>query len=111
MLSRPQHSTDEEAVLWFAKLRRGVMTLEERASYEAWRQDPDNAAAMAELEHVWRSLDVAKDHFGPGRSSPRGAALARSALVAAACVICLGIGIISYSGDSSFWTKLDWVER
>ena len=66
---------------------------------------------MAELEHVGQSLDVAKAYFGPGKPSPRRAVLARSALVAAACVICLGIGIISYSGDSSFWTKLDWVER
>ena len=110
-MSTPQHSTDEEAVLWFARLRRGVMTLEERAGFEAWHGQPENAAAMAELEHVWQSLEIARDHFRPGNSSPRRPALARSALVAAACVICLGIGIISYSGDSSFWTKLDWVER
>jgi ferric-dicitrate binding protein FerR (iron transport regulator) len=87
------------------------MTLEERASYEAWRREPDNGAAMAELEQVWQSLEIARDHFAPGKSLPRRATFARSALVAAACVICLGIGILSYSGDSSFWTKLDWVER
>jgi len=110
-MSSPRRATDEEAVLWFAKLHRGVMTLEERASYEAWRREPDNAAAMAELEHIWRSLEVARDHFAPGKSLARRPALARSALVAAVCVISLGIGIISYSGDSSFWTKLDWVER
>ena len=110
-MSRPRHSADEEAVLWFAKLRRGVMTLEERAGFDLWRREPENAAAMAELEHVWQSLEIARDHLGPAKSSPRRTALARSALVAAACVICLGIGIISYSGDSSFWTKLDWVER
>jgi ferric-dicitrate binding protein FerR (iron transport regulator) len=87
------------------------MTLEERASYEAWRREPDNATAMAELEHIWSSLEIARDHFAPGKSLARRPALARSALVAAVCVISLGIGIISYSGDSSFWTKLDWVER
>jgi ferric-dicitrate binding protein FerR (iron transport regulator) len=87
------------------------MSLEERAGFDAWRREPENAAAMAELEHVWQSLDVAKDHFRPDTSSPRRPHFARSALVAAACVICLGIGIISFSGDSSFWTKLDWVER
>jgi ferric-dicitrate binding protein FerR (iron transport regulator) len=110
-LSKPQYSVDEEAVLWFAKLRRGVMTLEERAGFEAWRLRPENATAMAELEHVWQSLEIARDRLGPIDGSPRRVALARTALVAAACVICLGIGIISYSGDSSFWTKLDWVER
>jgi ferric-dicitrate binding protein FerR (iron transport regulator) len=87
------------------------MTLEERAGYEAWRREPENAASMAELEHIWQSLEIARDHFGPEKSSPRRPVFARSAWVAAACVICLGIGIISYSGDSSFWTKLDWVER
>jgi transmembrane sensor len=110
-LSRPQHATDEEAVLWFAKLHRGVMTLEERAGYEAWRRETDNAAAMAELEHIWQSLEIAREHFEPDNSSGRRSAFARSALLAAVCVISLGIGIISYSGDSSFWTKLDWVER
>ena len=110
-MSSPRHSTDEEAVLWFARLRRGVMTLEERAGFDVWRQEPGNAAAMAELEQVWQSLGVAQDHFGPETSPARRTVFARSALVAAACVICLGIGIISYSGDSSFWTKLDWVER
>jgi ferric-dicitrate binding protein FerR (iron transport regulator) len=103
--------TDEEAVLWFAKLHRGVMTLEERAGFEAWRREPGCAAAMVELEHIWQSLEIARVHFAPRKPSPRRATLARSALVAAACVISLGIGIISYSGDSSFWTKLDWVER
>ena len=110
-MSRPQHVTDEEAVLWFAKRHRGVMTLEERASYEAWRREPDNAVAMTELQHIWRSLEIARTHHAPGKSAPRRPALTRSALVAAVCVISLGIGIISYSGDSSFWTKLDWVER
>ena len=110
-MTRRQQMTDEEAADWFARLRRGVMTLEERAGFEAWRRRPGNAAAMAELEHVWQSLDVAKAYFGQGKPLERRAALARSAWVAAACVICLGIGIISYSGDSSFWTKLDWVER
>ena len=110
-MSRPRHATDEEAVLWFARLRRGVMTLEERAGFDAWRREPENAAAMAELEQVWQSLEIARTHFGPGKPSPRRATFARSALVAAVCVISLGIGIISYSGDSSFWTKLDWVER
>ncbi len=110
-MSGPQHSTDEEAVLWFAKLRRGVMTLEERAGFDAWRRKPENAEAMAELDHVWQSLEAVRDRFGPEKSTPRRPAFARSALVAAACLIFLGIGIISYSGDSSFWTKLDWVER
>jgi ferric-dicitrate binding protein FerR (iron transport regulator) len=87
------------------------MTLEERTGFDAWRQEPGNAAAMAELERVWQSLDVAQDHFGPQTSPARRTVFARSALVAAVCVISLGIGIISYSGNSGFWTKLDWIER
>jgi ferric-dicitrate binding protein FerR (iron transport regulator) len=87
------------------------MTVEERAVYEAWRRDPGNAASMSELEGVWQSLDVARGHFGPETLLPRRAAFARPALIAAMCIISLGVGIMSYSGENGFWTKLDWVER
>jgi ferric-dicitrate binding protein FerR (iron transport regulator) len=104
-------SSDEDAVVWFAKLRRGVMTLEERTGYEAWRRETRNAVAMAELERVWQSMDVLQDRFAPQTLPARRMGLPRPALLAAMCVISLGIGIVSYSGNNSFWTKLDWVER
>jgi ferric-dicitrate binding protein FerR (iron transport regulator) len=105
---------EEAAALWFARCRRGVMTLEERVALEAWRLEPANAAAFAQLERVWESLQVAQAHFEPeGAPAPaaRRLGIARSALLAVMCAVFLGIGVISYSGNSDFWTNLDWVDR
>jgi ferric-dicitrate binding protein FerR (iron transport regulator) len=104
----------EEAARWFASERRGVMSLEERAALAAWRREPANAAALAELERVWALVQVARSKFGAEASAvseTRSRRFARSALVALVCIVSLGIGAISYSGNSSFWTKLDWLER
>jgi transmembrane sensor len=105
-------SSSEEAARWFARRRRGVMAVEERAEYEAWRADPRNAAAMDELEHTWALMDLVRDQFGPETAivSAR-PPFARSALFALMCVVSLGVGILTYSGHNAFWTRLDWVER
>ncbi|HEX3486958.1 MAG TPA: DUF4880 domain-containing protein [Micropepsaceae bacterium] len=111
--ARPPVST-EEAAAWFAKRRRGVMTLEERAALDAWQREPANATAMAELEQVWAALQIAKDHVG-GKAEPanqvRAPKIAASALLAFVCAVSIGIGVISYSGNHEFWTSLDWVDR
>jgi len=107
-------TTDEEAALWYAKRRRGVMTLEERAALAAWRREPANAAAMAELERVWESLQIAQTRFGPDAAPAmlaRPPRIARSALLAVMCAVSLGLGVLSYSGNRDFWTSLDWVDR
>jgi ferric-dicitrate binding protein FerR (iron transport regulator) len=100
----------EEATHWFAVLRRGVMTLEERARHEQWQLDPANRAAFRELEALWDALGVAPL---PERALARGTCggLGRPALVAAMCALSLVIGVLSYSGQSSFWTALDWTDR
>jgi ferric-dicitrate binding protein FerR (iron transport regulator) len=105
---------DEEAALWFAKRRRGVMTLEERAALQAWQGEPANAAAMAEVEDTWATLQMAQGHIGPARipiQPVRVPKIARSALLAAMCAVTIGAGVISYSGNRDFWTSLDWVDR
>ncbi len=107
-----RHSDEEEAARWFARRRRGMMTLEEHASYEAWRRQPANAAAMAEFERIWSLLETAPGYSRPPpKTASPYAAMRRSALVAVMCLFSLGLGVVSYSGDSGFWTKLDWVER
>jgi ferric-dicitrate binding protein FerR (iron transport regulator) len=114
-MSTSSHRTvEEEAGLWFAKRRRGVMTLEERAALEAWQRKPANAAAMAELEGTWATLQVAQGHIGPEPVFARtalGSRIARSALLAVMCAVTIGVGVISYSGNRDFWTNLDWVDR
>lgn len=102
-----------EAAEWFACRHRGVMTLQERADYEAWHRDPVNCAAMSEMERLWELAGLSC--LEPDTSSPTPAArlprFARSALVAILCVASLGAGIISFGSHSEFWTRLDWTER
>jgi transmembrane sensor len=105
---------EEKAALWFARRRRGVMSLEERAAFESWRRDPANAAAMAEQERVWQALHIAQGHIAPASTSAHPvsrARVARPALLAVMCAASIAIGVISFSGNHDFWTNLDWVER
>ena len=103
-----------EAARWFAVRRRGVMTVEERSLYEAWVSDANNVSAMARLEQAWQTLGAA-EHNIPGKrrasASVPHSRLARSALLAAMCVVSLGIGVLSYADDSGFWTTLNWTDR
>ena len=112
-MSRTDHlATEEAAALWFAKSRRGVMALEERAAFEAWQREPANAAALAEMEHVWNLLNDAQAPIARPAAAPViRHRMARSALLAVMCAVFIGIGVISYSGNHQFWTTLDWVER
>lgn len=105
---------EEQAARWFAALRRGVMSLEERDAYENWRRQSGNARAISDLERIWGALGMAQDHFAGANAAPVRAAargkVARSALLAV-CAVSLGIGILSYSGPDRFWTTLDWTDR
>lgn len=102
----------EEAANWFAAMRRGVMTLEERAALRAWMDVRANADVMAELETVWEALETAGP-IAPGNlpRSRRRSRPARAMMLAVACVASLGIGVMSYGGDPQFWTALDWSNR
>jgi transmembrane sensor len=111
MSSLDQLSIDEAAALWFSKRRRGVMALEERAAFEAWRREPVNAAALAQLERIWELLEGTGVAAPPTRDLIPAQRIARSALLAVMCAVFIGIGVISYSGNHEFWTALDWVER
>jgi ferric-dicitrate binding protein FerR (iron transport regulator) len=101
-----------EAAEWFACRRRGVMTLQERADYDAWCLDPVNCAVMSEVERLWGLAGLSPN---VSASAPTPAArltgFAQSALVAILCIASLGAGIISLRSHSEFWTRLDWSER
>lgn len=100
-----------EAAEWFARRRRGVMTLQERADYETWSRVRVNSAAMGEMERLWQVMEGLEPSAIPAVASREISSLRRSALVAILCVAGLGVGMISYAGHSDFWTRLDWVER
>lgn len=103
-----------EAAVWFAALRRGVMSVEERARYQSWAADPANAFEMGRLNRTWSALGVAEERLLGAMAEPKAAPrsrYARSALLAAMCVVSLGIGVLSYSDDTGFWTTLNWTDR
>ena len=56
MVDKPMVDRNEEAARWFAAARRGVMLHEERAKYDEWRRDPENADRLAVLEAIWLDL-------------------------------------------------------
>jgi transmembrane sensor len=82
---RLDETTREEAAGWFAALRRGPMSLDERSAFDAWRSDPKNQAALAGMHELWgevsalRELGVAAPK--PARPARRWAAIAASLAV------------------------------
>jgi len=103
----------QHAARWFARCHRGVMTIEEKSEFRIWRSKRGNAAAMNELEDAWELTGLAKGHFAQRTEcTPSGhRTFVRTAVLAFMCVASLGVGIVSYTGHSPFWTSLDWVQR
>jgi ferric-dicitrate binding protein FerR (iron transport regulator) len=104
---------EEEAAQWFAVVRRGMMTLDEREALEAWRGVPENHVMMERFERSWSALEAIEHQIlrpGPAHNV-RSVRRARSALVAVLCVVSMGIGVLSLDGHSGFWTTLDWTDR
>jgi transmembrane sensor len=46
----------EEAANWFAAVRRGPMSLEERQAYDSWRADPIHQAALNAMHELWGEM-------------------------------------------------------
>ena len=113
MAELDRHTALQEASSWFARCRRGVMSVEDRAEFERWRAERRNATAMDEIERAWTRIESISDRFAPAIADApvRRPAFVRSAVLALICVASLGVGVVSYSGHSGFWTRLDWVAR
>ena len=102
---------NEEAARWFAASRRGVMLHDERADYERWRGEPDNAARLAELQAIWQGLEaspVGVDIVDPAmrhsQSSHRRQVAAMVAFVSLTATVLTRI-------DGGWWNTLDWWSR
>ena len=115
MMETLHAAREEEATRWFAALRRGVMSVEEREAFEAWRRDRQNRSVFAQIERGWQELEPLRDCFAGRENDAEDmtgrAKFARPALVAAMCAVSLFIGVLSYTGNESFWTTLDWTAR
>jgi transmembrane sensor len=79
--------TREEAAEWFAVLRRGPMSVEERTAFDAWRADPDNQRALDRMHELWGELSAldqpALGLRQPARPRRLAAIAAASALIVA----------------------------
>ena len=102
---------DEEAARWFAAARRGVMLHEERATYDAWRRDPENAGRLAVLEAIWLGLTPAPasaEAIEPtGQQVPVNHRRQLAAMVACVSVT----ATILTRLDGGWWNTLDWWSR
>jgi transmembrane sensor len=102
---------NEEAARWFAASRRGVMLHDERADYELWRSEPENAARLAELQAIWQELepglvvaDIAEPAVRHGQVGHRRQVAAMVAFVALTTTVLTRL-------DGGWWNTLDWWSR
>lgn len=85
-------SRQDQAAAWFAAERAGVMLVEQRAAFDAWRADPRNQAALDDMRALWLDLEVLKGH----EPKPKKAAAVRSRLpFVAACAGVLVMGALA----------------
>lgn len=83
----------DEAAAWFAALRRGPMTLDERAAYDAWRSDPKNQAALGGMHELWGELSGLREL---GVTAPKAARPGRRwAAIAASVTVLVGGGAVA----------------
>ena len=102
----------DDAAAWFAVLRRGLMTPEERAGYELWRAKTRNAQAMEELDRIWSQLGpIGGNSSADSRAGGRSPGLSRSARLAAMLSAASIMVSVLYRLNGSWWTTLDWWSR
>jgi len=86
-------SRQDQAARWFAAERAGVMLVEQRAEFDAWKADARNMAALDAMRELWDDLAVLK-----GREpTPAKRPFARFLPLAAAVAVVLigGIAVAS----------------
>jgi transmembrane sensor len=99
---------EQQAAKWFAATRRGLMTAEERDTFEIWSRRPENAAALAELWRIWGMLAPTAHDAAP---ASRTATLPWPARVAAMLsAASIAVAVLSRL-DTAWWNTLDWWSR
>ncbi|MBK1976923.1 FecR domain-containing protein [Brevundimonas sp. 3P9-tot-E] len=87
---------EHEAAQWFAAQRRGLMALEERQAFDAWRADPVHQAALNRMHEVWGEVSAVGEM---GVAPRRRAGRSRRAAVAAVLVL----GLTASLGGGAWW--------
>jgi ferric-dicitrate binding protein FerR (iron transport regulator) len=104
---------DMEASRWFAASRRGAMLQEERAAYDSWKRDPENAARLEALRAIWHDLEPQPEVRQPAADAlpiAQGATAHRRQLAAMIAVVSLTATILTRL-DGGWWNTLDWWSR
>ncbi len=111
MVGKPMVDKDEETARWFAASRRGVMLHQERAAFEAWRREPENADRLAVLEALWLDLAPQPAIVEPVEPLVRHAPVShRRQLAAMVAFVSLTATILTRL-DGGWWNALDWWSR
>jgi transmembrane sensor len=99
----------KEAARWFAVIRRNVMSMDERQSFEQWMTDPDNRAALAQMERSWDIAgQLTPDAAGPARAEPAVRVSRRTAMgVAGGLAASLAVGFVA-ADKSGLLSRLGW---
>jgi transmembrane sensor len=87
-------SRQDQAANWFAAERAGVMLVEQRAEFDAWKADPRNMAALDAMRELWDDLAVLKGR----QPTPAKRPLSRFLPLAAAVVVMV-IGGLAAAGS------------
>ena len=101
-------STMEEAARWFAVLRRNVMTVDERESFEHWLAEPANRAALAQMERSWSLAGRLASGMPDGARRQAAAASSRRTVlkVAGGLAASLALGLGAKQGG--LLSRWDW---
>lgn len=92
MASDPKKpSRQDQAAAWFAAERAGVMLVEQRAAFEAWKSDPRNQAALDAMRELWDDLAILKGSGPEPKRAIKRRKLPAAAAVAVAVLLVAGI--------------------
>jgi len=97
---RVDEATREAAAHWFAVLRRGPMSLDERQAFDAWRAQPLNQRALDQMHELWGELSGLKALSAQMPRRP--VRVSRPAVAAAAAALVLLVG-----GGAGLWIYID----
>lgn len=102
----PGPTRQQEAARWFAAERAGMMLVEQRQEFDAWRADPRNQAALDAMRDLWDDLAVLKDSR-PTEPKPLPAPRRVAAVMSVLVAFCaLGAGWIVLSGSPTIRTDV-----
>lgn len=106
----------QQALNWFTRLRADDLDANEREAFARWHEVPDNARAYAEVESLWRSLELPARRVRRAERRRRWPALATAACLLLATGIAwlqwpalhrLGSDYATGAGERGTWTLAD----